>query len=107
MRDMDRYEDARRNEAERIMAVQATAAAVQNILLLAHTRGFGACWMCAPLFCAATVRAALGLPEDWEPQALITLGIPDGAGRERPRLRIDETTICLDDANVSAASRGS
>ena len=107
MRDMDRYEDARRNEAERIMAVQATAAAVQNILLLAHTRGFGACWMCAPLFCAATVRAALGLPEDWEPQALITLGIPDGAGRERSRLRIDETTIWLDDANVSAASRGS
>jgi coenzyme F420-0:L-glutamate ligase / coenzyme F420-1:gamma-L-glutamate ligase len=100
MRDMDHYADARRSEAERIMAVQATAAAVQNILLLAQARGFGACWMCAPLFCAGTVRAALGLPEDWEPQALVTLGIPDSGARERPRLGIDETSIWLEDANV-------
>src|SRR5262245_33049383 len=34
--DMDRYLDARRAEAERLMAVQSTAMAVQNILLLAH-----------------------------------------------------------------------
>jgi coenzyme F420-0:L-glutamate ligase/coenzyme F420-1:gamma-L-glutamate ligase len=100
MRDMDRYADARRSEAERIMAVQATAAAVQNILLLAHSRGFGACWMCAPLFCPETVRAALALPEDWQTQALVTLGVPDSSGRERPRLGIGETTIWVEDADL-------
>ena len=57
------------------MAVQATAAAVQNIRCLRRPAASGACWMCAPLF-AAAVRAALGLPEDWEPPALVTLGFP-------------------------------
>ena len=51
------------------MAVQSTAMAVQNMLLLAHAEGLAACWMCAPLFCPDTVRAALDLPADWQPQA--------------------------------------
>jgi len=38
-------------QAERIMATQSVALAVQNLLLAAHDRGLGACWMCAPLFC--------------------------------------------------------
>lgn len=97
MRDMDAYADERRANAEHVMAVQATATAVQNLLVLAHARGLGGCWMCAPLFCPDTVRAALGLPEDWEPQALVTLGVPDGPGRERPRLALNETAIWLDD----------
>ena len=41
--------------------------------------------MCAPLFCPDTVKAALGLPADWEPQALVTLGYPAAAGRIRER----------------------
>lgn len=76
MADMDRYPDERRSEAEYIMAVQSVAMAVQNLLLAAHAEGLGACWMCAPLFCPEVVREALSLPEDWQPQALITLGYP-------------------------------
>lgn len=97
MRDMDRYPDERRSHAEYLMAVQATATAVQNLLLLAHARGLGACWMCAPLFCPDTVRDALALPADWEPQALVALGASDGAGRDRPRLGLDETAIWLEE----------
>ncbi len=88
--EMDSYPDARRTEAERLMAVQSTAMAVQNMLLLAHAEGLAACWMCAPLFCPDTVRAALGLPPDWEPQALITLGQPAAPGRRRERRSIAE-----------------
>ena len=87
---MDVYPDARRAAAERMMAVQGTAMAVQNLLLLAHAEGLAACWMCAPLFCLDTVRAALGLPADWEPQALITLGYPAAPGRRRERRAIAE-----------------
>ncbi len=76
MVDMDRYLDERRGEAEYSMAVQSVAMAVQNLLLAAHAEGLGACWMCAPLFCPEVVRAALDLPTDWQPQALITLGYP-------------------------------
>ena len=83
--DMDCYPDARRAEAERLMAIQSTAMAAQNLLLLAHAEGLGACWMCAPLFCADTVKLTLDLPSDWHPQALITLGLPASAGRRRER----------------------
>jgi nitroreductase len=97
MRDLDRYADERRSNAEYIMAVQATATAVQNMLLLAHARGLGACWMCAPLFCPEAVRAGLHLPQDWEPQALVTLGAPGVLGRDRPRLDPRETAVWLED----------
>ena len=88
--DMDRYADARRAAAERLMAVQSTAMAVQNMLLLAHAEGLAACWMCAPLFCPETVRTALDLPHDWEPQAVITLGRPAATGKPRERRGIAE-----------------
>ena len=97
MRDMDSYLDARRNEAERWMAGQAVAAAIQNILLRATELGVGACWMCAPLFCPQVVRGVLGMPLDWEPQALITLGYPADAGRDRPRKPLSEITIHVDE----------
>ena len=83
--DMDRYPDPARAAAEHIMAVQSTAMAVQNLLLAASSAGLGACWMCAPLFCADVVRAALALPADWQPQALVTLGRPASAGRPATR----------------------
>lgn len=76
MADMDSYPDARRSEKELLMAVQSVAMAGQNLLLAAHDLGLGACWMCAPLFCPDVVRQSLNLPDDWQPQALITLGYP-------------------------------
>jgi F420 biosynthesis protein FbiB-like protein len=76
MTDMDLYPDARRQDAERIMAIQSVALAAQNILLMAHAEGLGACWMCAPLFCPDVVRDELALPDDWEAQSLLTLGFP-------------------------------
>lgn len=76
MEEMDRYPDARRNEAEWTMAVQSVALACQNLLLAAHYYGLGACWMCAPLFVPALVRDVLDLPATWTPQAMITVGYP-------------------------------
>jgi coenzyme F420-0:L-glutamate ligase / coenzyme F420-1:gamma-L-glutamate ligase len=76
MVDMDHYPDEHRSTAERLMAVQSTALAIQNMLLSAHAAGLGACWMCAPLFCPDVVKVQLNLPDDWEPQALITMGYP-------------------------------
>jgi F420 biosynthesis protein FbiB-like protein len=83
--DMDTYPDARRAAAEREMAVQSTAMAAQNMLLTAVELGLGACWMCAPLFCAEIVSAALDLPRDWQPQALLTLGWPANGGKPPAR----------------------
>jgi coenzyme F420-0:L-glutamate ligase / coenzyme F420-1:gamma-L-glutamate ligase len=84
MLDMDQYPDQHRAHNEYLMAVQSTAMAGQNILLAAHDLGLGACWMCAPLFVPYIVRAALDLPEDWQPQGVIALGYP---AQERQKTR--------------------
>jgi F420 biosynthesis protein FbiB-like protein len=76
MADMDSYSDEKRQHSENVMAIQSAAMAGQNLLLAAHARGLGACWMCAPLFCPALARTTLDLPPDWEPQGLITIGYP-------------------------------
>ena len=90
--DMDRYPDEQRMQAEHTMAMQAAAMAAQNILLAAHANRLGACWMCAPLFCAEVVAATLALPADWQPQALITLGFPADAGKPHRRRALAEVT---------------
>ncbi len=74
--DMDAYPDQRRAANEAVMAAQSVAMAGQNVLLAAHALGLGACWLCAPLFCPDTVRTVLDLPDDWQPQGLITIGYP-------------------------------
>jgi len=76
MQDMRKYDDSARKENERDLAVQSLGAAIQNMLLTAHSKGLGACWFSAPVFCKDTVRKALRIPESIEPQALITLGYP-------------------------------
>lgn len=76
MADMDGYADEHRRANEQTMAIQSVAMAGQNLLLAAHALGLGACWLCAPLFCPDVVRHALDLPEEWQPQGLITAGYP-------------------------------
>jgi coenzyme F420-0:L-glutamate ligase/coenzyme F420-1:gamma-L-glutamate ligase len=76
MRDMARHADELRQNCERDLAVQSLGAALQNMFLVAHAKGLGACWFSAPVFCKETVQNVLRVPEDVEPQALIALGYP-------------------------------
>jgi F420 biosynthesis protein FbiB-like protein len=87
---MDVYRDEARARAEFLMAAQSTAMATQNLLLAAHAEGLACCWLCAPLFCPDAVRAALPIPADWHPQALLTLGVPAGSGRLKPRKPLEQ-----------------
>ena len=96
MADMDQYPDAARASAEHTMAVQGAAMAAHNILLAAHLAGLGACWMCAPLFCPQVVSEVLALPGDWQPQALITLGVPAEPGKPYRRRAPSECTCYVD-----------
>ena len=77
------------DQRERLMAIQSVAASIQNMLLAAHEAGLGACWMAAPLYCPEVVREVLQLPDDWEAQALITIGYPKGADEGKPKERVD------------------
>jgi coenzyme F420-0:L-glutamate ligase/coenzyme F420-1:gamma-L-glutamate ligase len=80
--EMPEHADKDEKEIERDLAIQSLGAAIQNMLLAAHSNDLGACWWCAPAFCKRIVREALRLPEGYEPQALVTLGYPD----ERPEI---------------------
>jgi coenzyme F420-0:L-glutamate ligase/coenzyme F420-1:gamma-L-glutamate ligase len=73
---MASFPDQRRQGLERDLALQSLAAAIENLLLAAHSLGLGACWFCAPSFCKETVRETLKIPGDVEPEALIALGYP-------------------------------
>jgi len=88
MLDMDHYPDAQRNQNEWLMAVQSTAMAAQNLLLMAHAEGLGACWLCGPLFVPTVVRNILNLPQDWHPQGIVTMGEP-AQTREKTRDAVD------------------
>jgi F420 biosynthesis protein FbiB-like protein len=90
--DLDDYPDARRQQAERTMAVQSVAMAGENLLLAAHAEGLGACWMCAPLFAPDVVRQELDLPSNWEPQGLVLIGHAAGSPAPRRRRTVEEVT---------------
>lgn len=93
LEDLDVYPDAERQAAETTMAVQSLGCAVQNMLLAAYAHGFDGGWMCAPLFCQPTVRAALGLADTLHPHALIPLGYPAQDPARRPRRPLDELLV--------------
>jgi F420 biosynthesis protein FbiB-like protein len=93
MEDMDTYPDPERSAAERLMAVQGVAMAVNNILLAAHAAGLGACWMCAPLFCSAAVVEVVGAPAHWQAQALLTLGYPASKGKPPVRRPLSDVVL--------------
>lgn len=92
MHDMDTYPDAMRQQHEHTMAVQSVAMAAQNMLLMAHSLSLGACWLCAPLFCAEVVVATLTLAVDWEPQGIIALGYPSQS-RETTRASMETRVV--------------
>src|ERR1041384_4495346 len=63
MSEMDSYPDKKREQAERIMAIQSVAAAGLQLLLAAHAEGLGGVWTCSPLFAGETIQKTLNLSE--------------------------------------------
>ncbi len=74
MEDMWVYPDDKRKSHEYTMAVQSTAASVQNLLLAAFCEGVASCWLCAPLFARDIVVETLDIDRIIDPQAFIILG---------------------------------
>ena len=64
----------------------------QNLVLSAHARGLGSCWVGAPMLWLRSpeARKALGIAEAFEPFATFTLGyaasVPPSHSRERPEI---------------------
>src|SRR5258705_76596 len=71
-------------------------AAIQNMLLAAYSQGLDTGWMCAPLFCPDTVRAALDLDAALIPHALLHVGYAAQDPKRRPRLPLEELVVRFD-----------
>lgn len=56
--------------------VQSASAAIQNILLAACGMGLGTCWIC-DLPPKDELRKLLGIPDNYDPIAYITVGYPE------------------------------
>ena len=87
--EMDTYPDARRQQAERTMAIQSVAASGLQLLLGAHAEGLAGVWTCSPLFAPEAVRKALSLPASWEPQAMYFLGYADRTAKTKSLKPLD------------------
>lgn len=72
--------------------VQGIGAAIQNLLLMAHCLGYGACWMTGPLVAAVALERILGVHPPWKLAAVIPIGVPAEAPRPRSRKAVSE--IC-------------
>lgn len=78
-RSAGRYGDRGRE----LYCLQDTAAAVQNMLLLAHALGLGSVWVGA--FSEDRAARALGLGSDQRPVALLPMGFPLSDPKPTPR----------------------
>ncbi len=57
-----------------LYCIQDTAAAIENVLLTAHSLGLGTCWVVT--FEDEQVRRVLNIPQKLRPVGLITVGFP-------------------------------
>ncbi|MFO7591592.1 MAG: nitroreductase family protein [Acidimicrobiia bacterium] len=92
---LDRYPDPARARAEWGMALLSLGAGVENLMLAATHDGLASCWVAAPIFCPEEAGAALALPPEWLPHALVLVGEPDSGyqPRDRPDPPLDDLRV--------------
>ena len=71
----------------RLYTIQGCAAAIENMLLTAHSLGLGTCWVGA--FDEDEIWRILGLPEDVTVQGVITIGYADETPEVPPKYRVE------------------
>jgi nitroreductase len=81
---MERYYGTR---GARLYTIQGCAAAIQNMLLTAHSLGLGACWVGA--FDEDEIFRILNLPEEKAVQGVIVIGYADEDPQPPPKYRIE------------------
>ena len=72
---------------ERLYTVQNCAAAIQNMLLEAHSLGLGASWIGA--FEEEKVKEICNIPEEIRPQAIVALGYPRDVPNKPPKYPLE------------------
>jgi coenzyme F420-0:L-glutamate ligase/coenzyme F420-1:gamma-L-glutamate ligase len=87
------YPDERRASAEREMFVVAAGAGIENMLVALAAEGLGSCWVSSTMFCPEVTRAALDLPETWDPMGAVAIGHPADQPPPRPPRIVDDYVV--------------
>lgn len=90
---MERYNLA--PAAQSTADIQGPAAAVENMLLMAHARGLGACWMTGPLIAQAALEKELGIVPPDALMALVPAGKPAVMPGAPRRKSIDDIIVWM------------
>ena len=86
--DLERAGWAYGQRGRTLYCLQDTAAAVENMLLAAHSLGLGACWVGA--FDEGLTRSILAIPDRCRPVAIVPVGHPAEKPRARSRRSLKE-----------------
>lgn len=70
--------------------LQSIGAAIENLCLVAHSMGYGTCWMSAPCIAGPEIKELLSIEDPWNVIAIIPIGIPDESPSARPRKPVEE-----------------
>jgi nitroreductase len=81
--DESRAKESYGDRGKTLYCLQDTAAATQNILLMACSLGLGTCWIGA--FREEEIRKVIKAPSEMRPVALIPVGYPNESPRARSR----------------------
>ena len=74
-------------------SLQSVAAAIQNMLLKAHSLGLGSLWICDIYFASNALTKHLS--KSWTLVAAVTLGWPASTPAPKPRRTVDEVSEFL------------
>ena len=85
--------EAGRDEVETLENYAACAAAVQNMLLTAHSLGLGTIWRTGPVAYHEHMREFLGLADGDRIVGYLHVGYPDMGERPRRRTPVEEKTV--------------
>lgn len=69
--------------------IQSTSAAIQNMLLMAHDIGLGACWMTNPLIAKKELELILHVEKPWYIMSVIPVGVPVSIPKISGRKKMD------------------
>ncbi len=75
-------------------SLQGVAAAIQNMLLQAHSIGLGSLWICDIYY--VTEQLTKHFKKPWKLVAAVTLGWPAEKPQSKPRKSVDEVSEFLD-----------
>jgi len=79
-----------RKDVLRLKDIQGVAAAIENILIAAHSYGLGACWMGVYLYSEDQIRELLKTPATAHLMAVVPMGYPAEDPPKPPRNAIED-----------------